>query len=84
MSKARAALPESPLLGDDGLLGQWDRVNPDAGNEKFNPTGDLTITARIKTRQKVASVLSKYDWRGKQRSYVFGIGGEGEKSKMVN
>ena len=79
LSKARAALPESPLLGDDGLLGQWDRVNPGAGNEKFNPTGDLTITARIKTRQKVASVLSKYDWRGKQRSYVFGIGGEGEK-----
>ena len=79
LSKARAALPESPLLGDDGLLGQWERVNPDAGNEKFNPTGDLTITARIKTRQKVASVLSKYDWRGKQRSYVFGIGGEGEK-----
>ena len=79
LSKARAALPESPLLGDDGLLGQWDGVHPDAGNKKFNLTGDLTITARIKTRQKVASVLSKYDWRGKQRSYVFGIGGEGEK-----
>lgn len=77
--KARAALPEQHLLGDDGLLGQWDGVHPDAGNEKFNLTGDLTITARIKTRQKVASVLSKYDWRGKQRSYVFGIGGEGEK-----
>ncbi|MBR9759412.1 DUF1553 domain-containing protein [bacterium] len=79
LNKARAALPEQHLLGDDGLLGQWDRVHPDAGNEKFNLTGDLTITARIKTRQKVASVLSKYDWRGKQRSYVFGIGGEGEK-----
>ena len=79
LSKARAALPESPLLGDDGLLGQWDGVHPDAGNKKFNLTGDLTITARIKTRQKVASVLSKYDWRGKQRSYVFGIGGEGER-----
>ncbi len=79
LSKARAALPESPLLGDDGLLSQWDGVHPDAGNKKFNLTGDLTITARIKTRQKVASVLSKYDWRGKQRSYVFGIGGEGEK-----
>ena len=79
LSKARAALPESPLLGDVGLLGRWDGVHPDAGNKKFNLTGDLTITARIKTRQKVASVLSKYDWRGKQRSYVFGIGGEGEK-----
>jgi len=79
LNRARAALPEQPLLDDDGLLGQWDGVHPDAGNEKFNLTGDLTITARIKTRQKVASVLSKYDWRGKQRSYVFGIGGEEEK-----
>ena len=79
LSKARAALPESPLLGDDGLLGQWDGVHPDVGDERYKLTGDLTITARIKTRQKVASVLSKYDWRGKQRSYVFGIGGEGEK-----
>ena len=78
LRKAWAALPEPPPLGDDGLLGIWDGVHSDAGNEKFNLTGDLTITARIKTRQKVASVLSKYDWRGKQRSYVFGIGGEGE------
>lgn len=79
LSKARAALPASAELGDDGLLGQWDGVHPDVGDERYNLTGDLTITARIKTRQKVASVLSKYDWRGKQRSYVFGIGGEGEK-----
>ena len=78
LSKARAALPASAELGDDGLLGQWDGVHPDVGDERYNLTGDLTITARIKTRQKVASVLSKYDWRGKQRSYVFGIGGEGE------
>jgi len=79
LGKARAALPDPAELGEVGLMGKWDGVHPDVGDEKFNLTGDLTITARIKTRQKVASVLSKYDWRGKQRSYVFGIGGEGEK-----
>ncbi len=44
----------------------------------FSVTGNLTITAKLRTIQPVANIVSKYDWRGKQRSYVFGIGGEGD------
>lgn len=79
LAEARLDLPAPSKLGEEGLLDKWDGVLPDAGDERFNITGDLTITARIKTKQAVADLVSKYDWRGKQRSYVFGIGGEGEK-----
>ena len=41
---------------------------------------DFTITAKIRTTQPITNIASKYDWRGRQRGYVFGIGGEGEKS----
>ncbi len=64
---------------DEGLLGKWNAPHsePDAG--KFSVEGDLTITATIQTKQKVATIVSKNDWPGEQRSYLFGIGGEGEK-----
>ena len=42
------------------------------------PRGDLTIAAWIRTRASVANIVSKYDWRAGERSFVFGIGGEGE------
>ena len=75
---ARKKLPPAKALGGEGLLGKWDapHLEPDAG--KFCITGDLTITAKIRTKQAVANLVSKYDWLGKQRSYVFGIGGEGD------
>jgi mono/diheme cytochrome c family protein len=43
-------------------------------------TSDLSIRARIKTNDEIANIASKYDWQAGQRSYVFGIGGEGEKN----
>ncbi|MFT5127415.1 MAG: mono/diheme cytochrome c family protein [Rhodothermales bacterium] len=43
-------------------------------------TRDLSIHTRITTTDAVANIASKYDWKAGQRSYVFGIGGEGEKN----
>ena len=75
---ARKNLPAPKALGEEGLLGKWDaaHLEPDAG--RFCLTGDLTITAKIRTKQAVANIASKYDWPGKQRSYVFGVGSEGD------
>jgi hypothetical protein len=75
---ARKNLSAPKALGEEGLLGKWDapHLEPDAG--RFCLTEDLTITAKIRTKQAVANIASKYDWRGKQRSYVFGVGGEGD------
>ncbi len=39
---------------------------------------DLTVSAWIKTDDNVADIVSNYDWRPGKRSFVFGIGGEGE------
>jgi hypothetical protein len=72
-------LPQPKPLDEEGLLGIWDAPHFVADAGKFCVTGDLTITANIQTRQEVTDIVSKYDWPGKQRSYVFGIGGEGEK-----
>lgn len=80
LAVARKGLPPPRPLGEDGLLGNWDGPHVAADAGKFSVTGDLTITARIRTKQPVANIASKYDWRGKQRSYVFGIGGEGDKN----
>lgn len=76
---ARKQLPEPKPLGGEGLLGKWDAPYLEADARQFSVTGDLTITAKIRTKQSVATIASKNDWRGKQRSYLFGIGGEGEK-----
>ena len=80
LAAARKALPPPRPIDGKNLLGKWDGpgVVPEA--EKFSLRGDLTITAKIRTTQPVADIVSKYDWRGKQRSYVFGIGGEGDKN----
>jgi len=77
----QAARKESPVPqpGRDAKpLGRWSEHKVVARPERFSLTGDLTITARIRTAQPVADIVSKYDWRGKQRSYVFGIGGEAD------
>ena len=75
---ARKKLPAPKALGGEGLLGKWDAPHLESDAGKFCITGDLTITAKIRTKQAVANLVSKYDWPGKQRSYVFGIGGEGD------
>ncbi|MDA8976052.1 DUF1553 domain-containing protein [bacterium] len=75
---ARKKLPPAKALGGEGLLGKWDAPHLESDAGKFCITGDLTITAKIRTKQAVANLVSKYDWPGKQRSYVFGIGGEGD------
>ena len=61
-------------------LGKWDVAVVEEERDVFNLKGDFTIVASIRTRAPVGNIVSKYDWRGKQRGYVFGIGGEGEPS----
>lgn len=70
-------MPRSPE--NSSLQGSWKNGELERDAGKFSLTGDLTITAMIRTREKVADIASKYDWKGKQRSYVFGIGGEDDK-----
>ena len=76
----RKAVPRSSSPGDTTLLGIWAKGHVEKDPEKFAPTGDLTITAVIRTREKVADIASKYDWKSKTRSFVFGIGGEADKN----
>jgi hypothetical protein len=61
-------------------VGRWDAAAVEKDHGAFNLKGDFTIIAGIKTSAPVGNIVSKYDWRGKQRGYVFGIGGEGESS----
>ena len=79
LAAARKELPVPPPIDEKHLIGKWDRPTVLADAKKFSVTSDLTITAKIRTTQSVADIVSKYDWPGKQRSYVFGIGGEGDK-----
>ncbi|MDB4438321.1 DUF1553 domain-containing protein [bacterium] len=75
---ASKQLPSPKPLGEEGLLGKWNSPHLEVEAENYSITGDLTITATIQTKQTVSTIVSKNDWRGKQRSYVFGIGGEDE------
>ncbi len=65
-----------------GLLDSWEGPDLAEKASRYNVTRDLTITARIRTRQTVAEIASKYDWHGKQRSFVFGIGGQSDKGSV--
>ncbi len=44
----------------------------------IKPGGEasFTLSVWIKTRSKLADIVSNYDWRGKQRGFVLGIGGQ--------
>jgi len=77
---AHEKLPSPKLIEDKSLIGKWNGNATVENATKSDVTNDLTITARIQTTQAVADIVSKYDWRGKQRSYVFGIGAEGDKN----
>ena len=82
LAAARKALPKPPSIKDLHVVGKWEGPSVEDDPKKYSLTGDLTISARIRTTQAVADLVSKYDWRAKQRSYVFGIGGEGEKGSV--
>lgn len=79
LAETRANLPPAKSPEHKSLLGNWTEPVID-DDPKFSVTGDLTITARIQTTQRVANIASKYDWKAQRRSYVFGIGGEGDKN----
>ncbi|MEL0119510.1 MAG: DUF1549 domain-containing protein, partial [Opitutae bacterium] len=82
LAAARKALPKPPSIKDLHVVGKWEGPSVEDDPKKYSLTGDLTISARIRTTQAVADLVSKYDWRAKQRSYVFGIGGEGDKGSL--
>lgn len=69
-------------LKDKSLIGNWEKPQIMKNPEPFSETGDLTIVASIKTSNTIGNIASKYDWKSGQRSYVFGIGGEGEKNAV--
>lgn len=81
--KKRLALLQSKLgpIGlqkQDGLAGEWQNETHVKDAEKFSLSGSLSITADIQTKAKIGNIVSKYDWQSGQRSYVFGVGGEGD------
>ena len=78
----RKSAPRASSPADASLLGTWEKGDVEKDPAKYAPTGDLSITALLRTKEKVADIASKYDWKDKTRSFVFGIGGEsGEHSR---
>ncbi|MGC6456785.1 MAG: DUF1553 domain-containing protein [Akkermansiaceae bacterium] len=70
--------------GNEGTLSGL-RLDPEkpavvSTEDVFDVKRDLAISVWIRTRSTVANIVSKYDWRAGQRSYVFGLGGEGDNS----
>lgn len=63
----------------DNLIGKWDRPQRLKNPDLFSITSDLTIVSKVKTVSSVNDIVSKYDFKAGQRSFIFGIGGEGEK-----
>ncbi|MEE2942799.1 MAG: DUF1553 domain-containing protein [Verrucomicrobiota bacterium] len=79
--KRLAKLREDLPLGEaehNGLVGEWPGPTQVVGADQFSLTGSLTITAEIETTAPIGDILSKYDWKAGERSYVFGVGGEGD------
>jgi hypothetical protein len=82
LAAARKAMPKPSPIKDAYVVGKWEEPTVEVNPQKYAITGDLTISAKIRTKQPVADIVSKYDWKGKQRSYIFGIGGEGDKGSL--
>jgi len=61
-----------------GLIGEWHSPTQVEGASQFSLTGSMTITAEIETTGAIGDIVSKYDWKAGERSYVFGVGGEGD------
>ena len=64
------------------LLAEWKSPKRLKDPKLFSLTSDLTIVSKIKTTSSVADIVSKYDWKAGQRSFVFGIGGESQKNAV--
>ena len=82
LALAHQAMPKPSSFKNEHVVGKWDGPAVEVDPQKYSLTKNLTITAKIRTTQPVADLVSKYDWRGKQRGYVFGIGGEGDKGSV--
>ena len=82
LALALKAMPKPPSIKDEDIVGKWNGPVVEKDPQKYSLTKNLTISAKIRTKQPVADLVSKYDWRGKQRGYVFGIGGEGDKDSV--
>lgn len=76
------ALPPARSIDAKHVVGIWNESTVVEDSHMYNITGDLTLSAKIRTTAEVADIVSKYDWRGKQRSYVFGIGGEADQGSV--
>ena len=61
-----------------GLIGEWHSPTQVEDASQFSLTGSMTITAEIETTGAIGDIVSKYDWKAGERSYVFGVGGEGD------
>jgi len=72
---SRSAHPGDHLPRGLSLDGKTAHVVEDAA---FDITAGLTIAAWIRTTSVTADIVSKYDWRAGERSFLFGIGSEGE------
>ncbi|MEE3371229.1 MAG: DUF1553 domain-containing protein [Planctomycetota bacterium] len=90
--KLRSPLVGVPAVqdtNDDGLFDQaeLDRVTTLVPPLPWYPEipdqvrlqGPLTVSAWIKTDEPVGDLVSRYDWKAGQRSFVFGVGGERDK-----
>ncbi len=75
-AKRRLLPPKS--LDVSQVLGVWNGPTVHDDPTLFSLKKNLTIVANIQTEAAVGDIASKYDWRAKQRGYVFGIGGEGD------
>lgn len=78
LATKRKSLPAIRPIDEKRYIGKWNGATVESDRKNFSLKGNLTISAKIRTTQPVADIVSKYDWKGKQRGYVFGIGGEGD------
>ncbi len=82
LANAQRKLPNPRRIDAAKIIGQWKGPAVVKDPNSYSVTGNLTIMAKVRTNQPVADIVSKYDWRGKQRSYLFGIGGEGDTTSL--
>ena len=66
------------LVKHEGIVGEWQKIQQIKDPNLFNLKRDMSVTAEVQTVTPVGNILSKYDWKAGQRSYIFGIGGEGD------
>jgi len=81
LAKRLAVLREQISLGQvkyEGLIGEWQTPTQVEDAARFSLAGSMTITAEIETTGAIGDIVSKYDWKAGERSYVFGVGGEGD------